>query len=52
MISTDSISLSTKGFTDVIDITEKVENIIHNSGYSEWFVDSFLFRLYREYYHN
>jgi len=31
MVSTDTISLSTKGFTDVIDITDKVEKIFNKS---------------------
>jgi len=32
MVSTGTISLSTKGFTDVIDITDKVEKILNKSG--------------------
>jgi hypothetical protein len=28
MIITETISLNTKGFTDVIDITAKVENLL------------------------
>jgi secondary thiamine-phosphate synthase enzyme len=31
MTTTDTISLSTKGFTDVIDITDKVETIVEKS---------------------
>ncbi len=31
MIITETISLSTKGFTDVIDITGKVETIVEKS---------------------
>lgn len=31
MIATGTISLSTKGFTDVIDITDKVEKILNKS---------------------
>jgi secondary thiamine-phosphate synthase enzyme len=32
MIATDSIALSTKGFTDVIDITDRVAKIAKESG--------------------
>lgn len=31
MIITDTISLNTKGFTDVIDITDKVISVLHES---------------------
>ncbi|MCL4475082.1 MAG: secondary thiamine-phosphate synthase enzyme YjbQ [Nitrospirae bacterium] len=31
MIFTDSISLTTKGFTDIIDITHKVVSVLHES---------------------
>jgi secondary thiamine-phosphate synthase enzyme len=41
MVSTDTISLSTKGFSDVIDITEKVENIVANSGLQNGLVTVF-----------
>ena len=32
MISTKHISIGTKGYTDVIDITKRCQNIIHDSG--------------------
>ena len=32
MVSTDTISLSTKGFSDVLDITEEVEKKVSQSG--------------------
>ena len=32
MVATDTIALKTKGFTDVIDITERVTNIAGKSG--------------------
>jgi secondary thiamine-phosphate synthase enzyme len=32
MVETDTISLSTKGFSDVIDITNKVTKIVEQSG--------------------
>jgi secondary thiamine-phosphate synthase enzyme len=41
MISTDTISLSTKGFTDVIDITDKVETILNKSGIQNGLVTVF-----------
>jgi len=31
MIFTDTISLNTKGFTDIIDITDRVASILHES---------------------
>ncbi len=31
MIITDTISLNTKGFTDIIDITDKVLSVLHGS---------------------
>ena len=41
MTITDTISLNTKGFTDVIDITDKVEKIINNSGIQNGLVNVF-----------
>jgi secondary thiamine-phosphate synthase enzyme len=32
MTATDTISLSTKGFTDIIDITDRIETIVEKSG--------------------
>lgn len=33
MVATDSIALSTKGFSDVLDITDKVTAIVARSGF-------------------
>ncbi|MDH5202737.1 MAG: secondary thiamine-phosphate synthase enzyme YjbQ [Nitrospirota bacterium] len=41
MVFTDKISLSTKGFTDVIDITDKVGKIVNNSGIQNGLVNVF-----------
>ena len=41
MISTGTISLSTKGFTDVIDITNKVETILNKSDIQNGLVNVF-----------
>ena len=32
MIANDTLSLSTKGFLDVIDLTDKVLSVVANSG--------------------
>jgi len=32
MIANDTLSLSTKGFPDVIDLTDKVLSVVANSG--------------------
>jgi secondary thiamine-phosphate synthase enzyme len=34
-IETKSISLSTKGFTDIIDITPDIQTLLSNSGFTE-----------------
>lgn len=34
-IETKSISLSTRGFTDIIDITPEIESLLSSSGFSE-----------------
>ena len=41
MTTTGTISLSTKGFTDVIEITDKVEKISSNSGIQNGMVNVF-----------
>jgi secondary thiamine-phosphate synthase enzyme len=41
MVTTDTISLMTKGVSDVIDITEKVENIVAKSGIQNGLVTVF-----------
>jgi secondary thiamine-phosphate synthase enzyme len=41
MVTTDTISLMTKGFSDVIDITGKVENIVAKSGIQNGLVTAF-----------
>jgi secondary thiamine-phosphate synthase enzyme len=41
MIATDSISLSTKGFSDIIDITERVIGIVNKSTISNGLVTVF-----------
>lgn len=34
-IKTLSFNVSTKGFTDIIDITDEVQSLVHKSGFSE-----------------
>ena len=41
MIATDSISLSTKGYSDVIDITDRVVNIVNKSNIKNGLVTVF-----------
>jgi len=41
MIATDSISLSTKGFSDIIDITERVNSIVNKSNVTKGLVTVF-----------
>jgi secondary thiamine-phosphate synthase enzyme len=41
MVTTDTLSLMTKGFSDVIDITEKVEKIVAKSGIQNGLVTVF-----------
>ena len=41
MVSTDTISLSTKGFSDVLDITDKVTRIVEDSGIQNGLVNVF-----------
>jgi len=41
MVATDTIALNTKGFTDVIDITERVTNIAGRSGIQNGLVTVF-----------
>lgn len=41
MVATDTIALKTKGFTDVIDITERVTNIAGRSGIQNGMVTVF-----------
>jgi secondary thiamine-phosphate synthase enzyme len=41
MVATDTIALNTKGFTDVIDITERVTNIAGKSGIQNGLVTVF-----------
>jgi len=41
MIATDSISLSTKGFSEVIDITDKVVSIVNKSDIKQGLVTVF-----------
>jgi secondary thiamine-phosphate synthase enzyme len=41
MVFTDNISLSTKGFTDILDITDKVTGIVAKSGIRNGLVNVF-----------
>jgi len=41
MVATDTISLSTKGFTDILDITDKVTGIVAKSGIQNGLVNVF-----------
>lgn len=41
MIATDSISLTTKGFSDVLDITNRVDHIVARSGVQDGLVTVF-----------
>ena len=41
MVSTDTISLNTKGFSDVLDITDKVAGILERSGIQNGLVNVF-----------
>jgi thiamine phosphate synthase YjbQ (UPF0047 family) len=41
MVATDTISLSTKGFSDVLDITDKVTAIVVKSGIQNGLVNVF-----------
>lgn len=41
MVATDTISLSTKGFTDILDITDKVTGIMSKSGIQNGLVTVF-----------
>ncbi len=41
MVTTDTISLRTKGFSDVLDITEKVKKIVEQSGIQNGLVNVF-----------
>ena len=41
MVSTDTISLSTKGFTDILDITDKVTESVAKSGIQNGLVNVF-----------
>lgn len=41
MIATDSISLTTKGFSDVLDITNRVDHIVARSGVQNGLVTVF-----------
>lgn len=41
MVSTDTISLTTKGFTDILDITDKVTAIVAQSGIQNGLVTVF-----------
>ncbi len=41
MIFTDSISLTTNGFTDIVDITRKVVSVLHESKIEEGLVTVF-----------
>ncbi len=41
MVKTDTISLNTRGFTDVLDITDKVASILNHSGIQNGLVTVF-----------
>lgn len=41
MVKTDTISLNTRGFTDVLDITDKVASIVNHSGIQNGLVTVF-----------
>ena len=42
MVKTDKISLSTKGMTDIIDVTDRVQSLVNKSGIKDGIVTVFV----------